>query len=46
MSAVLEHDRPSTSLALVIGAGLIIAICSATQDITIDALRIEQIGQG
>ena len=34
---------PSTSLALVIGAGLIIAICSATQDITIDALRIEQI---
>ena len=35
--------EPSTSLALVIGAGLIIAICSATQDITIDALRIEQI---
>jgi PAT family beta-lactamase induction signal transducer AmpG len=34
---------PSTSLALVIGAGLIIASCSATQDITIDALRIEQI---
>ena len=34
---------PTTSLALVIGAGLIIAICSATQDITIDALRIEQI---
>jgi PAT family beta-lactamase induction signal transducer AmpG len=28
---------------LVIGAGLLIAICSATQDITIDALRIEQI---
>jgi PAT family beta-lactamase induction signal transducer AmpG len=34
---------PVTSLALVIGAGLVIAICSATQDITIDALRIEQI---
>ena len=25
--------------------GLIIAIASATQDITVDALRIEQIGQ-
>ena len=35
--------EPTTSMALVIGAGLIIAICSATQDITIDALRIEQI---
>ena len=35
--------EPTTSIALVIGAGLIIAICSATQDITIDALRIEQI---
>ncbi len=33
---------PSMNLALVIGAGLIIAICSASQDITIDALRIEQ----
>ena len=32
---------PVSSLALVIGAGLVIAICSATQDITIDALRIE-----
>ncbi|MDB2324973.1 MFS transporter [Alphaproteobacteria bacterium] len=37
---------PTTSLALVIGAGLVIAICSATQDITIDALRIEQIDRG
>ena len=35
--------EPSTSIALVIGAGLVIAICSASQDITIDALRIEQI---
>ena len=43
LPAVLEHDRSGRSLALVIGAGLVIAICSATQDITIDALRIEQI---
>ncbi|MEK9801478.1 MAG: MFS transporter, partial [Alphaproteobacteria bacterium] len=35
--------EPSASLALVIGAGLVIAVCSASQDITIDALRIEQI---
>ena len=32
-------------MALVITIGLIIAIASATQDITVDALRIEQIGQ-
>ncbi len=37
--------EPSTNLALVISVGLIIAIASATQDITIDALRIEQIGE-
>lgn len=36
---------PSANLAAVIGVGLIIAIASATQDITIDALRIEQIGK-
>ena len=36
---------PTTSLALVITVGLIIAIASATQDITVDALRIEQIGK-
>ena len=36
---------PSTNLALVISIGLIIAIASATQDITVDALRIEQIGE-
>ena len=35
---------PITNLALVITIGLIIAIASATQDITVDALRIEQIG--
>ena len=32
-------------MALVITVGLIIAIASATQDITVDALRIEQIGE-
>ena len=34
---------PSQNLALLIGIGLVIASASATQDITIDALRIEQI---
>jgi PAT family beta-lactamase induction signal transducer AmpG len=37
--------NPSENLALVISIGLIIAIASATQDITVDALRIEQIGE-
>ena len=37
--------NPTTNLTLVISVGLIIAIASATQDITVDALRIEQIGQ-
>ncbi len=37
--------EPSTNLALVISVGLIIAVASATQDITVDALRIEQIGE-
>tara|TARA_B110000438_G_scaffold300772_1_gene353949 strand:- start:1068 stop:2438 length:1371 start_codon:yes stop_codon:yes gene_type:complete len=36
---------PQTNLALVISIGLIIAVASATQDITVDALRIEQIGK-
>jgi Na+/melibiose symporter and related transporters len=36
---------PTANLALVIAVGLIIAIASATQDITVDALRIEQIGK-
>ena len=36
---------PTANLALVITIGLIIAIASATQDITVDALRIEQIGK-
>jgi PAT family beta-lactamase induction signal transducer AmpG len=37
--------NPTTNLALVISIGLIIAIASATQDITVDALRIEQIDE-
>ena len=37
--------NPTANLALVISIGLIIAIASATQDITVDALRIEQIGK-
>ena len=36
---------PTANLGLVITIGLIIAIASATQDITVDALRIEQIGE-
>ena len=36
---------PSENLALVISVGLLIAISSATQDITVDALRIEQIAE-
>jgi len=35
--------NPTESLGIVVAVGLVIAICSATQDITIDALRIEQI---
>jgi len=37
--------NPTANLALVITIGLIIAVASATQDITVDALRIEQIGK-
>ena len=37
--------NPTENLALVISVGLIIAIASATQDITVDALRIEQIDE-
>ena len=36
---------PTANLGLVITIGLIIAIASATQDLTVDALRIEQIGE-
>jgi len=37
--------NPTENLALVISVGLLIAVASATQDITVDALRIEQIGE-
>ena len=37
--------NPIDDLWLIIAVGLAIAISSATQDITIDALRIEQIGE-
>ena len=37
--------NPTENLALLIAVGLVIAIASATQDITVDALRIEQIGE-
>ena len=37
--------NPTQNLALLIAVGLIIAIASATQDITVDALRIEQISE-
>jgi len=37
--------NPAENLSLLITVGLIIAIASATQDITVDALRIEQIGE-
>ena len=37
--------NPNQNLALLISVGLVIAIASATQDITVDALRIEQINE-
>jgi PAT family beta-lactamase induction signal transducer AmpG len=37
--------NPTENLALVITVGLLIAMASSTQDITIDALRIEQVGE-
>ena len=40
---VWSFINPTQNLALLISVGLIIAIASATQDITVDALRIEQI---
>ena len=42
---VWSFANPSENLIIIILVGLIIAIASATQDITVDALRIEQIGQ-
>ena len=40
---VWSFINPTENLALLISVGLVIAIASATQDITVDALRIEQI---
>ena len=42
---VWSFISPTQNLALLIFVGLIIAIASATQDITVDALRIEQINE-
>ncbi len=42
---VWSFINPNQNLALLITVGLIIAIASATQDITVDALRIEQINE-
>ena len=42
---VWSYINPTQNLALLITVGLIIAIASATQDITVDALRIEQISR-
>ncbi|MDB9872272.1 MFS transporter [Alphaproteobacteria bacterium] len=42
---VWSFINPTQNLALLITVGLVIAIASATQDITIDALRIEQINE-
>ncbi len=42
---VWSFINPTQNLALLIFVGLIIAIASATQDITVDALRIEQINE-
>ena len=42
---VWSFINPTENLALLITVGLIIAVASATQDITVDALRIEQIGE-
>ena len=42
---VWSFINPSQNLALLISVGLVIAVASATQDITIDALRIEQINE-
>ena len=43
--ALWSTVEPSADLSGVVAIGLVIAIASATQDIAIDALRIEQIGK-
>ena len=43
--AMWSFINPTENLTLLITVGLVIAIASATQDITVDALRIEQIAE-
>ncbi len=45
MLLVWSTLSPSESLAVVIAVGVVIAVASASQDITIDALRIEQVAE-
>ena len=45
ISLVWSLIEPSTNLALVISVGLIIAIASATQDITVDALESNKLAR-
>jgi len=40
---IWSYINPTQNLTLLISVGLVIAVASATQDITVDALRIEQI---
>ena len=42
---VWSFINPTQNLTLLISVGLVIAIASASQDITVDALRIEQINE-
>ena len=42
--ALWSFADPTANLGWVVGIGLTIAIASATQDIAVDALRIEQVG--
>ncbi len=42
---IWSYINPTENLALLITVGLVIAVASATQDITVDALRIEQINE-
>ena len=42
---VWSFINPTENFTLLIAVGLIIALASATQDITVDALRIEQINE-
>jgi PAT family beta-lactamase induction signal transducer AmpG len=42
---IWSFSDPAANLAIVIAVALMIAIASATQDISVDALRIEQVGE-